>query len=69
MMISKQTTAMSMMTTPNTTSTNTNANAPVAAADNCDCGKGYTTHADLCTQYIRVTLEEARKERQEEERN
>jgi hypothetical protein len=28
---------------------------------------GYTTHADLCAPYI--TLEEARKERQEEERN
>jgi hypothetical protein len=28
---------------------------------------GYATHADLCAPYI--TLEEARKERQEEERN
>jgi hypothetical protein len=36
-------------------------------ADNCDCCTGYATHADLCAPYI--TLEEARKERQEEERN
>ncbi len=57
------------MTTPKT-NTNTSANAPVAAAvDDCDCGTGYATHwnADLCAPYI--TLEEARKERQEEERN
>jgi hypothetical protein len=57
---------MSMTTTPNT-NTNTNANAPVAAADDCGCGTAYATSADLCAPYI--TLEEARKERQEEERN
>jgi hypothetical protein len=67
-MIRKQTTAMSMTTTPNTTTnTNTNANVPVAEADDCDCCTGYATHADLCAPYI--TLYEARKERQEEERN
>ncbi len=64
-MIHKQTTAMSM-TTPYT-NTNTNANAPVAAADDCDCSTAYATSADLCAPYI--TLEEARKERQEEESN
>jgi hypothetical protein len=59
---------MSMTTTPpNTTNTNTNANAPVAEADDCDGCTGYATHADLCAPYI--TLAEARKERQEEERN
>ncbi len=60
-----------MTTTLNTnTNTNTNANAPVAAAvdDYCDCGTAYATSADLCAPYI-ITLEEARKERQEEERN
>jgi hypothetical protein len=63
MMTHKQTTAIMIMTTPpNTTNTNTNANAPVAEADT-----GYATHADLCAPYI--TLAEARKERQEEERN
>ncbi len=64
-MIHKQTTAMSMMTTPNTTNTNTN--APVAAVDDCDCCTAYATSADLCAQYI--TLDEARKERPEKERN
>ncbi len=37
--------------TPNTTTTtntNANANAPVTEADDCDCCKGYATHADLC---------------------
>jgi hypothetical protein len=59
---------MSMTTIPpNTTNTNTNANAPVAEADDCDGCTGYATHADLCAPYI--TLEEALKERQEEERN
>jgi hypothetical protein len=57
-----------MTTTPPTTpNTNTNTNAPVAEADDCDGCTGYATHADLCAPYI--TLEEARKERQEEERN
>jgi hypothetical protein len=42
------------------------ANAPVTAAGD-DCGTAYATSADLCAPYI--TLEEARKERQEEERN
>ncbi len=57
-----------MTTTPNTdTNTNTNANAPVVEVDDCDCGTGYATHAEICAPYI--TLEEARKERQEEERN
>ena len=55
------------MTTTPYTNTNTNANAPVAEADDCDGCTGYATHADLCAPYI--TLEEARKERQEEERN
>ncbi len=54
------------MTTPYI-NTNTNANAPVAAADDCDCGTVYATSAHLCAPYI--TLEEARKARQEEERN
>jgi hypothetical protein len=59
---------MSMTTTPpNTTNTNTNTNAPVAEADDCDGCTGYATHADLCAPYI--TLEEARKERKEEESN
>jgi hypothetical protein len=60
---------MSMTTTLNT-NTNTNAKAPVAAAvdDHCDCGTAYATSADLCAPYI-ITLEEARKERQEEERS
>ncbi len=53
-------------TPPNTTNTNTNANSPVAEADDCDGCTRYVTHADLCAPYI--TLEEARKERQEEER-
>jgi hypothetical protein len=65
-MIHKQTTAMSITTNPNT-KTNSNANAPVAAADYCDCCTTYATSAGLCAPYI--TLEEARKERQEEERN
>jgi hypothetical protein len=65
-MIHKQTTEMSMTTTPYT-NTNTNTNAPVEAADYCDCCTVYATSADLCAPYI--TLEEARKERQEEERN
>jgi hypothetical protein len=57
-----------MTTTPyTTTNTNTNANAPVAAADDCDCCTAFATSADLCAPYI--TLEEARKERQEEECN
>ncbi len=43
------------------------ANAPVAAADDRDCGMAYATSADLCAPYI--NLEEARKERQKEERN
>jgi hypothetical protein len=63
-MTHKQTTAMSMTTTPYT---NTNANSPIAAADDCDCGTAYATSADLCAPYI--TSEEARKERQEEEHN
>jgi hypothetical protein len=63
-MIHKQTTAMSMTTTNTNTNTNTNANAPVAAADDCDCDTAYATSADLRAPYI--TLEEARKERQEE---
>ncbi len=70
-MTHKQTTEMSMTTTLNTnTNTNTIANAPVAAAvdDYCDCGTVYATSADLCAPFI-ITLEEARKERQEEERN
>ncbi len=67
-MTHKPTTAMSMTMTLNT-NTNTNTNAPVAAAvDDCDCGTAYATSADLCAPYI-ITLEEARKERQEEERN
>jgi hypothetical protein len=55
---------MSMTTT--NTNTNTNANAPVAALDD-DCSTAYATRADLLSLYI--TLEEALKERQEEERN
>ncbi len=60
---------MSMTTTPYT-NTNANANAPVAAEDDRDCCTAYATSADLCgvcAPYI--TLEEARKERQEEEHN
>ncbi len=57
---------MSMTTIPYT-NTNTNANAPVEAVDDCDCCTVYATSADLCAPY--VTLEEARKERQEEKRN
>ncbi len=58
-----------MTTTPNTTdtNTNTNANAPVVEADECDGWTGYGTRVDLCAPYI--TLEEARKERQEGELN
>jgi hypothetical protein len=70
-MTHKQTTAMSMTTTPNTNTNtvNTRANAPVAAAvDDCDCCTAYAMSADLCAPYI-ITLEEARKERQEEESN
>jgi hypothetical protein len=66
-MIHKQNTAISMPTTPYTTNTNTNVIAPVAAADDCDCCTTYATSADLCAPYI--TLEEARNERQQEERN
>ncbi len=55
-----------MMTTPYT-NTNSNANAPVAAADDLDCCTAYATSADLCVPCI--DLEEARKERQEEESN
>jgi hypothetical protein len=51
---------MSMTTTY--TNTNTNTNAPIAAADD-DCCTAYATSADLCAPYM--TLEEARKERQD----
>ncbi len=54
-------TSMMSMTTTNT---NTNTKSPVAAADD---DAPPTTSADLCAPYI--TLEEARKERAEEERN
>ena len=50
------------------TNTNTNTNAPVAAADD-DCCMAYATSADLCAPYITLEYSEARKERQEEERN
>jgi flagellar motor switch protein FliM len=67
---------MTTTTTYTNTNANANANAPVAAVganalvaavDNDNCCTARATSADLCAPYI--TLEEARREKQEEEDN